>query len=35
MNVSVEMTKEDIIVICEQAIDALEEVRAYLVNQGD
>jgi hypothetical protein len=29
------MTKEDIIVICEQAIDALEEVRAYLVNQGD
>jgi hypothetical protein len=29
------MTREDIIVICEQAIDALEEVRAYLVNQGD
>jgi len=29
------MTKEDIIVICEQAIDTLEEVRAYLVNQGD
>jgi hypothetical protein len=29
------MTREDIIVVCEQAIDALEEVRAYLVNQGD
>jgi hypothetical protein len=29
------MTREDIIVICEQAIDTLEEVRAYLVNQGD
>ena len=29
------MTREDIIVICEQAIDALEEVRSYLVNQGD
>ena len=29
------MEREDIIVICEQAIDALEEVRAYLVNQGD
>ena len=29
------MTREDIIVMCEQAIDTLEEVRAYLVNQGD
>ena len=29
------MTREDIIVVCEQAIDTLEEVRAYLVNQGD
>jgi hypothetical protein len=29
------MTREDMIVVCEQAIDALEEVRAYLVNQGD
>jgi hypothetical protein len=29
------MSREDIIVMCEQAIDALEEVRAYLVNQGD
>jgi hypothetical protein len=29
------MTREDIIVVCEQAIDALEEVSAYLVNQGD
>jgi hypothetical protein len=29
------MTREDMIVICEQSIDALEEVRAYLVNQGD
>ena len=29
------MTREDIMVICEQAIDTLEEVRAYLVNQGD
>ena len=29
------MEREDIIVICEQAIDTLEEVRAYLVNQGD
>jgi hypothetical protein len=29
------MTREDLIVICEQAIDSLEEVRAYLVNQGD
>jgi hypothetical protein len=29
------MTREDIIVVCEQAIEALEDVRAYLVNQGD
>jgi hypothetical protein len=29
------MEREDVIVICEQAIDALEEVRAYLVNKGD
>jgi hypothetical protein len=29
------MTKEDMIVVCEQAIESLEEVRAYLVNQGD
>jgi hypothetical protein len=29
------MCREDMIVVCEQAIDALEEVRAYLVNQGD
>jgi hypothetical protein len=29
------MSREDLIVVCEQAIDALEEVRAYLVNQGD
>jgi len=29
------MEREDLIVICEQAIDTLEEVRAYLVNQGD
>jgi hypothetical protein len=29
------MTREDIIVVCEQAIESLEEVRAYLVNQGD
>jgi hypothetical protein len=29
------MTREDMIVVCEQAIEALEEVRAYLVNQGD
>jgi len=29
------MTREDVIVICEQAIDTLEEIRAYLVNQGD
>ena len=29
------MEREDLIVVCEQAIDTLEEVRAYLVNQGD
>jgi len=29
------MTNEDMIVVCEQAIEALEEVRAYLVNQGE
>jgi hypothetical protein len=29
------MTREDMIVVCEQAIESLEEVRAYLVNQGD
>jgi hypothetical protein len=29
------MEREDLIVVCEQTIDALEEVRAYLVNQGD
>jgi hypothetical protein len=29
------MTREDLIVMCEQSIDTLEEVRAYLVNQGD
>jgi hypothetical protein len=29
------MTREDLIVVCEQAIESLEEVRAYLVNQGD
>ena len=29
------MSKEDMIVVCEQAIEALEEVRAYLVNQGE
>jgi hypothetical protein len=29
------MSREDLIVMCEQSIDALEEVRAYLVNQGD
>ena len=28
------MEREDLIVVCEQAIDALEEVRAYIVNQG-
>jgi hypothetical protein len=27
------MTKEDIIVLCEQAIDNLEEVRAALINK--
>jgi len=29
------MEREDMIVVCEQAIEALEDVRAYLVNQGD
>jgi hypothetical protein len=29
------MTREDMIVACEQAIEALEDARAYLVNQGD
>ena len=29
------MTREDMIVVCEQAIESLEEVRAYLVNQGE
>ena len=29
------MTREDMIVVCEQAIESLEEVRAYLVNQGN
>ena len=29
------MTREDLIVMCEESIDTLEEVRAYLVNQGD
>ena len=29
------MTREDMIVVCEQAIEALEDVRAYLVNQGE
>lgn len=29
------MTREDMIVVCEQAIEALEDVRAYLINQGD
>jgi hypothetical protein len=26
------MTKEDLIVLCEEAINNLEEVRAYLIN---
>jgi len=26
------MTREDMIVVCEESIDALEEMRAYLVN---
>jgi hypothetical protein len=29
------MTREDLIVMCEESINTLEEVRAYLVNQGD
>jgi hypothetical protein len=29
------MTKEDVIVFCEEAIEKLEEIRAYLVNLGD
>lgn len=29
------MTREDLIVMCEEAINNLEEVRAYLVNKGD
>jgi hypothetical protein len=29
------MTREDIIVLAEEAINTLEEIRAYLVNQGD
>jgi hypothetical protein len=29
------MSREDMIVVCEQAIESLEEVRAYLVNQGE
>jgi hypothetical protein len=29
------MTREDLIVMCEEAINHLEEIRAYLVNQGD
>jgi hypothetical protein len=29
------MTREDMIVACEQAIEALEDARAYLVNQGE
>jgi hypothetical protein len=29
------MTTEDMIVVCEQAIEALEDVRAYLVNKGE
>jgi hypothetical protein len=29
------MTREDMIVVCEQAIEALEDVRAYLVNEGE
>mgnify|MGYP003344921107 CR=1 FL=1 len=27
------MTREDLIVLAEEAIDTLEEIRAYLVNQ--
>jgi hypothetical protein len=29
------MTREDLIVMCEESINTLEEVRAYLVNQGE
>ena len=29
------MSREDMIVVCEQAIEALEDVRAYLVNEGE
>jgi hypothetical protein len=29
------MTREDLIVMCEESINTLEELRAYLVNQGD
>lgn len=29
------MTREDLIVLAEEAINNLEEIRAYLVNQGD
>lgn len=29
------MTNEDLIVLCEEAINNLEEVRAHLVNLGD
>lgn len=29
------MTNEDIIVLCEEMINNLEEIRAYLVNLGD
>jgi hypothetical protein len=31
----VTMTREDMIVLAEEAINNLEELRAYLVNQGD
>jgi hypothetical protein len=29
------MTNEDIIVLCEEMINNLEDIRAYLVNLGD
>jgi hypothetical protein len=29
------MTREDLIVLCEEAINNLEEVRAYLINKGE
>jgi hypothetical protein len=29
------MSREDMIVLAEEAINNLEELRAYLVNQGD